>query len=133
MNTPTYVWPTLVYDDAPAAIAFLCEAFGFEAVAVFHREGDDRVIEHAQLRWPLGGGVMLGSAKKDNTAFSNQPTGTKATYVVCTDPDALFARATERGANVITPLTDQEYGSRDFAVRDPEGNIWAFGTYAGES
>jgi len=27
-------------------------------------------------------------------------------------------------------LTDTDYGSRDFAVRDPEGNIWSFGTYA---
>ena len=26
-------------------------------------------------------------------------------------------------------LTDQEYGSRDFAVRDLEGNRWSFGTY----
>ena len=26
-------------------------------------------------------------------------------------------------------LTDQEYGSRDFAARDLEGNQWNFGTY----
>jgi uncharacterized glyoxalase superfamily protein PhnB len=26
-------------------------------------------------------------------------------------------------------LTDQEYGSRDFGVRDLEGNQWNFGTY----
>jgi len=25
--------------------------------------------------------------------------------------------------------TDQDYGSRDFAVRDPERNVWSFGTY----
>ena len=25
-----------------------------------------------------------------------------------------------------------DYGSRDFAVRDPEGNRWSFGTYRGE-
>ncbi len=29
-------------------------------------------------------------------------------------------------------LTDQDYGSRDFAVRDAEGNVWSFGTYRPE-
>ena len=29
--------------------------------------------------------------------------------------------------------TDQDYGSRDFSARDPEGNIWSFGTYRPES
>jgi uncharacterized glyoxalase superfamily protein PhnB len=28
-------------------------------------------------------------------------------------------------------LTDKDYGSRDFGVRDPEGNQWTFGTYRG--
>jgi hypothetical protein len=27
---------------------------------------------------------------------------------------------------------DTDYGSRDFAARDPEGNRWSFGTYRGE-
>jgi uncharacterized glyoxalase superfamily protein PhnB len=26
-------------------------------------------------------------------------------------------------------LTDQDYGSREYAARDPEGNVWCFGTY----
>lgn len=26
-------------------------------------------------------------------------------------------------------LTDQDYGSRDYAAHDPEGNLWSFGTY----
>ena len=26
-------------------------------------------------------------------------------------------------------LTDQDYGSREFAARDPHGNVWSFGTY----
>jgi len=28
-------------------------------------------------------------------------------------------------------LLDTDYGSRDYAARDPEGNLWSFGTYAG--
>lgn len=29
-------------------------------------------------------------------------------------------------------LTDQDYGSRDFIARDPEGFVWTFGTYRPE-
>ena len=53
-------------------------------------------------------------------------------YVVCDDPDGLFERATAAGAEVVRGLTDQDYGSREFTVRDPEGNLWSFGTYKGE-
>jgi uncharacterized glyoxalase superfamily protein PhnB len=34
-------------------------------------------------------------------------------------------------ADVIRPLADTDYGSREFTVRDPEGNLWSFGTYPG--
>ncbi|MFR9750988.1 VOC family protein [Nocardia sp. 004] len=47
------------------------------------------------------------------------------------DPDALFARATAAGAEVVRDLRDEDYGSRGFTVRDPEGNLWSFGTYWG--
>jgi uncharacterized glyoxalase superfamily protein PhnB len=79
-------------------------------------------VDHAELAWPLGGGVMLGSSD------TGAP-GTFHAYVVCDDPDALFARAVEAGAVVVAELNDKEYGSRDFSVRDPEGNQWSFGTY----
>ena len=47
-------------------------------------------------------------------------------------PDGLFARATAAGAEILAGLHETDYGSRDFAVRDPEGNRWSFGTYRGE-
>ena len=40
-------------------------------------------------------------------------------YVVCDEPDELFARAVKNGA-VVAELNDKDYGSRDFAVLDPE-------------
>ena len=46
--------------------------------------------------------------------------------------DGLFARATSAGAEVVMDLHDTDYGSRDFTVSDPEGNLWSFGTYGGE-
>jgi uncharacterized glyoxalase superfamily protein PhnB len=51
--------------------------------------------------------------------------------VVTDEPDALFARARAAGAEAISEPSDTDYGSRDFAVRDPEGNRWSFGTYRG--
>jgi uncharacterized glyoxalase superfamily protein PhnB len=127
----TSVWPILAYRDAPAAIDFLSAAFGLEATAVYARDDDPTVIDHAEMRWPSGGGVMFGTAGKDDTPFGRRTPGNDAVYVVCTDPDELFERAIGAGAEVVHAPTDQDYGSREFAVRDPEGNLWSFGTYAG--
>jgi uncharacterized glyoxalase superfamily protein PhnB len=88
-------------------------------------------VAHAELRWPEGGGIMLGSALPQGNEFERMPTGSNSTYVVTADPDALFARATGAGAEVVRGLRDEEYGSRGFSVRDPEGNLWSFGTYRG--
>jgi uncharacterized glyoxalase superfamily protein PhnB len=52
--------------------------------------------------------------------------------VVTSDPDAVHARAVAAGAEITAALHETDYGSRDFAARDPEGNRWSFGTYAGE-
>jgi uncharacterized glyoxalase superfamily protein PhnB len=125
----TAVWPSLLYRDANAAIAFLVAAFGFEEIVVYRNE-DGSVVEHAELRWPEGGGIMLGSARPDS-GIASQPPGVGAVYVVVSDPDALYARATAHGATILRELHDQEYGSRDFTASDPEGVIWSFGTYAG--
>jgi uncharacterized glyoxalase superfamily protein PhnB len=123
------IWPALTYADAPAAIRFLVEAFGFVETLVVPGEGG-REIVHAELRWPEGGGVMLGSTGDDNE-FSQCKPGTTSTYVVTDAPDALFDRATAAGAEVVRGLRNEDYGSRGFTVRDPEGNLWSFGTYRG--
>lgn len=125
------VWPVLSYTDARAAIAFLTKAFGFEERAVYARDDDPDVIEHAELRWPDGGGVMFGTAGKDDSPFGRRTPGNDSVYVVCDDPDGLFARATAAGAEVVAGLKDEDYGSRGFTVRDPGGVLWTFGTYAG--
>ncbi|MFD2082789.1 Uncharacterized conserved protein PhnB, glyoxalase superfamily [Actinopolymorpha cephalotaxi] len=128
----THVWPILSYRDARAAIKFLSDAFGFEERAAYARDGDPSIIEHAEMRWPLGGGVMFGTAGKDDGPFGSRAPGNDVVYVVCEDPDALFKRATAAGAEVVAGVNDEGYGSRGFTVRDLEGNLWSFGTYAGE-
>jgi uncharacterized glyoxalase superfamily protein PhnB len=124
---PPQVWPSLGARDARALITFLVDAFGFEET-VCHSEGDQ--VHHAELAWPPGGGIMLGSSSGESP-MGLKP-GTFHAYAVTDDPDVLFARAVSNGAEVVRELTDQEYGSREFAVRDPEGNHWSFGTYRGE-
>jgi uncharacterized glyoxalase superfamily protein PhnB len=129
-TTPPTVWPALRYRDARAAIRFLVEAFGFEERLVVPGEGDRDVV-HAELRWPSGGGVMLGSTSHVEGMHEQMRPGAGCCYVVTDEPDALFARATAVGAEVVQGLRDEDYGSRGFTVRDPEGNMWSFGTYRG--
>ncbi|MFG2191993.1 VOC family protein [Streptomyces sp. NPDC048639] len=128
-RTRTSMWPTMTYRDAPAAIRFLTEAFGFETTALHTGKTDDEVV-HAELRRPDGAGIMLGSTRQDS-AICGLPPRTGSVYVVTDEPDAVFARATAAGAVVVQGLEDTDYGSRGFTVRDPEGVFWSFGTYAG--
>jgi len=122
------VWPTLRARDARALIRFLVDAFGFEETVVYG-EGDR--VDHAQLSWPPGGGVMLGSVRDDGEPAPTRP-GTFGAYVVTDDVDATYERAKAAGAEIIAEPHDTDYGSHDFAARDPEGNRWSFGTYRGE-
>lgn len=126
--TSTHIWPSFHYRDARAAIRFLHDAFGFEEVVVYPGEREDEVA-HAELRWPEGGGIMLGSNPDDGTG----PAPRRASvYVVAADVDAVYERACRAGAEITRPLRDEEYGNHTFTARDPEGVIWSFGTYAGE-
>ncbi len=133
-TTTAMVWPALRARDARGLIRFLVEAFGFEEAAVYG-EGDQ--VFHAELLWPPGGGIMLGSAgpAEDGARAADDPwavrPGGAGIYVVTDDVDALFARAVAAGAAVLREPEDTDHGSREFAVRDPEGNHWSFGTYRG--
>jgi uncharacterized glyoxalase superfamily protein PhnB len=129
-NTPSpQVWPTLRARDARGLIRFLVDTFGFEETVVYG-EGDR--VDHAQLSWPPGGGVMLGSVRDTPDDVWPVAPGSFGGYVVTDEPDALYARAKEAGVEIIQGLEDTDYGSRGFAIRDPEGNRWSFGTYRGE-
>ena len=129
---PSAVWPIFSFRDAHAEMEFLKAAFGLEETAVITRDSDPSIIEHGEMRWPGGPGIMFGSAGKDDTPFGTRLPGNDSVYVVCNDPDALYESATAAGAEVVRSLRDEDYGSRGFTVRDPEGILWSFGTYTGE-
>ena len=102
------------------------QAFGAEATAV-HPEDPGEPLVHAEVR--VGDGiVMLNDANRtDDGPFAlRDPV---LVYVAVDDPDALHDRAAAAGAEIVLGLTDKEYGSREFAARDPGGNVWSFGTY----
>ena len=85
------VWPTLRARDARALIRFLVDAFGFEETVVY---GDGDRVDHAQLSWPPGGGIMLGSVREGGEDAHGQATpsqpGTFGAYVVTDDVDAVL-------------------------------------------
>ncbi len=123
------IFPALRYRDADAALDWLKRGFGFEEKAVFR--SDDGAIRHAELR--LGDGlIMFGSYDESGFLGGDPPqplASTVTIYVVVPDPDEHCARAKAEGANMVRELDDMPYGSREYSARDPEGNLWSFGTY----
>jgi uncharacterized glyoxalase superfamily protein PhnB len=128
MNPAPNVWPALRYDDAPAAIRFLVDVLGFTETLVVP-EGD--LVAHAELRWPEGGAVMLGSVRPPDGVHDAMKPGTGAVYVVTDHVDDVHAKAKAAGAEITAELTDTDYGSHTFSLRDPEGTAWTFGSYRG--
>jgi uncharacterized glyoxalase superfamily protein PhnB len=122
-TTAPRIYPTLRYDDCPAAIDFLTKALGFHAVTVMEEDG---IVGHALLAYD-GDIVMVSSRSSGGDPMFDQ--GTACLYVAVDDPDAHHDHAVAQGADVVMELVDQDYGSREYAVRDAEGNVWVFGTY----
>ena len=127
------VIPTFRYQDAPAAIEWLCRMLGFEAHLIVSGEADG-IVAHAQLT--LGNGmIMLGSARYDDYHSDvRPPVGfeaplTQAAYLVVSDVDAHYARAKAARALIVMELAEQDYGGKLFACRDPEGQLWNIGSY----
>jgi uncharacterized glyoxalase superfamily protein PhnB len=123
----------LNYDDAAGALDWLTEAFGFERTEV--HEGQNGKIAHAEMR--VGDGlVMLGSGEPSDLGMKTpRELGavSAGVYVIVDEGiDSHYERAIAAGAEIVRALHDTDYGSRDYIVRDPEGNLWSFGTYRPE-
>ena len=130
-KTTATVIPTMLYRDARAAIDWLCNTFGFERHAVY--SGDGNVIVHAELTFG-NGMIMLGSAKEEGygklvTTPEKLGGTTQAAYIIVTDSNALYQQVKAAGAEIVRELNTTDYGSLEFACRDPEGHLWNFGTY----
>ena len=128
----TSVIPTMRYRDAPAAIEWLCRAFGFTRHLVI--PGPDGTVAHAQLSFGAGM-IMLGSCGKGEfdrlMALPGEAGGrcTQTVYAVVADVDAHHAQAAAAGAAIVSAPRDEDYGGRLYVCRDPEGHVWSFGSY----
>ncbi len=129
------IWASLIYDDAPSAIGFLCDVFGFERQIVVPSADDPGVIEHSQLRWPEGGIVQVSTVARPGNPYADRPTGAESLYVVTADPHAVWQRCQAAGVEVVQEPMEPDYapGTMVFSVRDRDGNIFSFGSYAGET
>jgi uncharacterized glyoxalase superfamily protein PhnB len=128
-RTDHNLWPGLSFDDAYAARRWLA-ALGFEDGICVETPGRPGEVQHSEMLWPEGGRVMVHSRGKADDTFASAP-GTGNIYVVCDDPDVVWAKAEALGARVLRPMEDTDYGSHGFSIADAEGNAWSFGTYAG--
>ena len=122
----------LGYEDAGAALDWLEQAFGFERSSV--HEGPNGSIAHAELRF--GDSMVMLGAAFDNDWGIRTPRElggvNQGVYVIVDDIEAHHERARRAGAEIVRPLADTDYESREYMARDPEGNIWSFGTYRPE-
>lgn len=133
--TKAAIIPCLRYADAPAAITFLCDAFGFERRAVYTDDADASIVHHAQLT--LGDAMVMLSTAADTewtrtagmTTVAKAGGNTQTPYVIVSDVDAHCARARAAGAAITMEPADQDYGGRNYGASDPEGNAWNFGSY----
>jgi PhnB protein len=118
--------PYLAYADAPAAIEFLCRAFGFEESSRFPMP--DGRIGHAELTYQ-GHPLMLASAFGELGFVSPQQLAgvPSQVHVHVDDVEAHYERAKGAGATIATPPTDQ-HGQRMYRAMDLEGHRWIFST-----
>ena len=116
-QTPN-IYPVLRFADPDAALEWLGRAFGFKERVVYRREDDKGSIDHAEVSLSPAI-VMFGHG--DPTEYG--------VYVAVEDADAHYAQAKAAGAEIVREIEDTDYGSREYTARDPEGNVWSFGTY----
>jgi uncharacterized glyoxalase superfamily protein PhnB len=126
------VVPVIRYRDLPAAVGWLCKAFGFEKQRiVVDRNG---VVSFAQLTYG-GSLIMVGAVRA--SAFDKlmkQPdevggAETQVCYLFVADARVHCTRAAAAGAEIVFQIEDRENGGRSYTCRDPEGHLWNFGTY----
>jgi len=130
MNTITIHSSMLPHDDAEASVAFYRDTLGFEV---------RMDVEYGGMHW-----ITVGPADQPDTAIVLYPPqatpgitdderntisemmakGTYASINLATaDLDGTFDRIQAGDAEIVQEPTDQPYGVRDCAFRDPSGNL----------
>ena len=138
MKPPPSGWPrissALYYEDAPAAIDWLCRAFGFEVRVKIEGEGGS--IEHSELTFG-DGLIMVGQAdlphkpsfRKSPRALGGANTQNMMIYV--DDVETHCEKARAAGASIVSEPKTTDYGEdwwtdRGYECEDLEGHHWWF-------
>lgn len=127
--------PMIDYEDGPAAMDWLCRAFGFQERARL-LEPDGR-LSHGELTC-RGGRLLLASPSPDYRSPRSRraqdererrlaalPWVIDGILVYVEDIDAHYARAAAAGAIILSPPSDDGIG-RLYRAEDPEGHRWMF-------
>ena len=120
--------PHLIVNGASDAIEFYKKAFDAEEIS--RMGGPNRKLMHAVIR--VGGSLlMLADEFREWDTRSPKSIGGSAVtvHMYVEDADAVFNKAVEAGAKVLTPLDDQFWGDRYGKLEDPFGHIWAIATH----
>ena len=115
----------LACDDAHRVIRWMVDLLEF-AIAELHEGPDGRVL-HARLSWRTGNVFV-----SDRNRAPWDATGPTTVCLAAASPaeiDRLWAKALAADAEVVEELGEAPYGSHQFGLRDPDGNLWTVGTY----
>ena len=120
------LFPYLRVRNAPSAIAWYVDVFG--AREKFRLAEPAGRVGHAELE--LGSAVLMLSEEYPELGLVGPETIGRASssiHLHVADADALIAKAKAAGATVTREPTDQFYGERSGAIRDPFGHEWLIG------
>lgn len=123
------IFPTLRTPHPDAVINWLRDTIGFSERVVYR--DDAGAVVHAELAYGSAM-LMLGAEKDDEYGRMIGSSGVRRTnsiYVAVDDSEGLFDRVKASGVTIEKPLHTTGHGSRDFICRDPDGNLWTYGTY----
>lgn len=134
-------WPrissAIFYDDAAAAIPWLCKAFNFTVRLKI--EGEGGRIEHSELEY--GDGLIMvgnsgGKSSREKPLPGRSPkalsgANTQSLCIMVDDADAHMKLARENGATIVEEPKDADYGpeywvDRSYSALDLEGHLWFF-------
>jgi uncharacterized glyoxalase superfamily protein PhnB len=112
--------PVIHVGDSRRAEAFYCERLGFQ---LLHSWRPDQARSD-----PCYMTVARDAARLHLTSFKDGVVGTwtSTVYVYVDDVDALYAELQAKGVSMRAPI-DQDWGTREFGVRDPDRNLITFG------
>jgi uncharacterized glyoxalase superfamily protein PhnB len=121
--------PVLPCTDIRAEHDFLVNVIGLDSGGLIEHEG--RVI-HGEVG---AGNRRFWLHESAGALTSPTQAGVRTGGIVLhvADVDAHYERVQAAGATILRPPTDEDYGQREYGVRDPEGHDWYIATPLGSS